>query len=441
MPSVRRDITTLTGVCGMLIVAACQPPRPVPPEPRADPCVIINDEPSDIVVAVAAPVTAAGAPVPATDAEQLVFAQLYDTLVHVDCTGVVVPALATAWSDSAGIVWRFMLRVERSFSDGAPIHAAAVMQSWSSSSVRTAFTGLSVTGSRELRAELREPVSPEFFGHPALAVGGRSHSGWPATSTGWHVAPETDVPALTTEVAAGRSLTFRVYAHDIRAAIDDAADLIVSGDGVLADHAEARGGYTATPLPWTRTYVVATASRGERTLVGDEVATALARAVRASVRPAHQPFWWDGAPCGVPGVPFRAAREARDIVYLRGDRVAQSLAERIAAQAWPAASAPPWLRAVLPAGYGAAGPPRAVPLDEPALLQALRARLPLAVVAALPRMPDPACASGSRVPVSELLGNGWQLTPLLDARDMLLHRAGAGRVTADAFGSVRILAQ
>jgi hypothetical protein len=436
MNSPRAAVIAAACACGFL-ATACRPTHPEPIEPRVDPCIIADGAPADITVAIGAAVSPGSAPAPANDAERLLFAQLYDTLVRVDCTGAVLPGIAAAWSDSGGIVWRFAIHRNLEFSDGAPIDAAAVMRSWQgSTSVANAFVDLTAISAHELRAELRVPVGAEFFGQSALAIGGARHDGWPAASGAWQVTADGPL-TLAARDTMTRSLSFHRYSQDMRSALDGAADMIASADAALADYAAARGGYTVTRLPWTRTYVLATGARSDAAVLTDDVATSLSAAVRAAVRPAQQPFWWEARACGVPGVPFRSAREARDIVFLRGDQAAQSIAERIAAQAWPRATAPSWLRALLPADYGATGAPRAVPLDEPALLQALRARLPLAVVVALPRMPDPACTTGATTLATTVLASGWQPTPLLDARDALLHRTGAGRASVDAWGTIR----
>ena len=156
------------------------------------------------------------------------------------------------------------------------------------------------------------------------------------------------------------------------------------------------------------------------------------------VRAAEPPFWWETSTCGTPGVRFANSR-ARDVVYPRDDDVARALAERVAAIAWPAAAAPGWLRDLLPAGYGTDGPPRVSGLDDDALLTAVRARLPLVVIAPMAMMFDRLCMSDAPDSLArELLTSGWRLTPALDARTVLVHRPGLGSVTADAFGRIRI---
>ena len=52
-------------------------------------------------------------PGPSNDSERLVFRQLYETLVRVDCKGRVVPGLAASWRLSIdGQTWIVTLRAE-----------------------------------------------------------------------------------------------------------------------------------------------------------------------------------------------------------------------------------------------------------------------------------------------------------------------------------------
>jgi len=69
-----------------------------------------------LTVALPGPVDPAHAPVPASDAERLVFPQLYEPLARIDCAGRMVPGLAESWSvDSGGRRWTFTLRHDAQF--------------------------------------------------------------------------------------------------------------------------------------------------------------------------------------------------------------------------------------------------------------------------------------------------------------------------------------
>src|SRR5262245_51880483 len=79
------------------------PPSPVasPPEVVTHPCALIG-EPGEPLATVALTdrVNPANAPRPSNDSERLLFRQLYESLVRVDCEGRVMPALAASWRAS-----------------------------------------------------------------------------------------------------------------------------------------------------------------------------------------------------------------------------------------------------------------------------------------------------------------------------------------------------
>jgi ABC-type transport system substrate-binding protein len=71
------------------------------------------------------------APYPSNESERLLFRQLYETLVRVDCHGRVRPGLAESWRlDANGRTWTVTLRDNARFSDGALLTAADVRASW-----------------------------------------------------------------------------------------------------------------------------------------------------------------------------------------------------------------------------------------------------------------------------------------------------------------------
>ena len=142
-------------VCLQAISACCARPAPVvvpvppvsrPPEPPA-PVLTTPDPPAATPAATIVPATvdtdecaliaAAGeaittvgltdpidpkhAPRPTNESERLLFRQLYETLVTVDCLGRVRPALAASWRlDADGRTWILALRENARFADGTP---------------------------------------------------------------------------------------------------------------------------------------------------------------------------------------------------------------------------------------------------------------------------------------------------------------------------------
>jgi hypothetical protein len=432
-------------------------------EPVSALCIVADAERRDrLKLAVAEPIARANAPVPRNAAERLVFRQLYETLVRVDCDGRVRPALAESWTvDETGRAWQFRLRRDARFADGSPAMPADVVASWSAPAAAEARTAAGITGVADagggvLLVALRTPIDgAHVFAHAALAVA-RPAAGnaWPAGSGGYRVdAADRRVLRLISGDDAShppRALAFHVSTSpDSRAALDAGADALVASDAAALAYARALGGYAVTPLPWSRTYVFATRGPGEDAHVPAAALESLATlTLRGAARPAQQALWWREPTCRVPepaapmpagGVP---AVGGGAIVYERGDAAGRAIAERLVALAWPAGSAPAWLRALLPRDYGARGtPPTALGLDRGALLDALARPGGLAFVLALPRTGGAVCAApaiaGDAALHSLLFGTrDWRVTPLLDARDHLIHRTGLGRVIVDGDGAL-----
>ena len=133
------------------------------------------------------------APVPRNRAERLVFAQLYETLVRVDCEGALSPGLAAHWSCGAdSTVWVFTLREGAHTWDGERLTAVDVWRSWQENRAAPVDDGaspwnwfdprtgsVSVLDARRLAVRLPEPqrMFPLLLAHPATAVAVR-RPGW-----------------------------------------------------------------------------------------------------------------------------------------------------------------------------------------------------------------------------------------------------------------------
>src|SRR5207237_9966812 len=94
------------------------------------------------------PVAPPAATRPHTRAERFVFAQLYETLIHVDCQGRVLPALARSWEQGPDGHWTVTLRSDARFWDGAPVTTRDALASWRArdSSLARATTALADRG-------------------------------------------------------------------------------------------------------------------------------------------------------------------------------------------------------------------------------------------------------------------------------------------------------
>jgi len=409
---------------------------------------------------------------------RVVLRQLYQTLVEVDCEGRARPGLARSWShDDEGRRWRFTLRPDARFWDGAPVTAEAVAHGWLSGDGPAAprpgvprIVSASVTGPLELSVVLRDPTrAPERFARVTAAVTGEGRvGGWPMGSGAYRpVTLPTAAGEVALVAAAGdpRSpLAFVVQAGgDGRAALDAGADVLVTADPAVLAYARALPGLSIAALPWSRTYVLAAA---ESDAWGQEVPPTapaealegLARgAVRADARPALAPFWWHEGGCGgeavTPGsAPAAARRVGRAdpgararVAYPRGDAVAREIAERLVALAGRGSAVPAWLVTAVPGLPSAGGDLVAAGLDPAALARAARDGDALAFVAPVPRAPGGACTS-SLLAAEDEVGralfapdSGLRLTPLVDVRPSLILRQGVGGIALDGDGTLRFI--
>lgn len=251
----------------------------------------------ELVVGLQGGVDPAHAPVPRDDAERTVFAQLYQTLVAVDCRGEARPALAAAWDVAdQGRRWTFHLRAARAW-NGAVVGAADVARSLAAAGVG-ALQSLAVVDDRTLALELSVPVTAAFFARPALAVAlADSAGGWPMGTGPYRPAslptwPAGSGPAGTVRLvsSSGGVAEFRTVSGDPRNALDAGVDLLVTRDPATIEYAAATGSYRSAPLPWDRVYLLLAPGdpwQGRVVAATDGELEALARdAVRVQARPA-----------------------------------------------------------------------------------------------------------------------------------------------------------
>lgn len=454
-----------------LVAAACGPsagPGPVVPGRLgvAAECVLgpNTDRAEPTVVALLGPVDSAHAPRPAGAAERLVFRQLYETLVRVDCSGRVLPELAAHWrADVDGRRWTFTLRYGARFWDGIPVTAGDVRAAWAG---RTAdgIARLTVDDDHTLTVELDEPAdSPRRFAHPDLAVARPlPESPWPLGSGAFWIGGGGPADGSATLIARPvapapgaprHEIVFQLAtSRDGRDLLDaGTVDVFVTDDRATLDYAATLRGIEVRPLAWDRTYVLLAPSRVSGRGAGaasPRFRDLLAReAVQADARGAEPPWWWAGADaCGrAADAGPRAAVTPRAgrgrIVFDRADQAAWDLAARIVALAGADAGADGVSVATLVPAVAGGGRVAALGLTADTLAAALAAGGELVYVVALPRRPLDACAA-----VRRLVGAApWlagadldrALVPLVDVRPSLVTRRGVGGVTADYDGTLR----
>lgn len=385
----------------------------------------------------------ARAPLPANDTERLVFRQLYETLIRLDCAGEIRPALAERWSvDRTGLVWTFVLR-DAQFADGTSLTASAVRESWLRRGNEGTWPGLgvasvAVAAEQTLVLTLADPHTevPAWLAEPAFAVAGTNGAdSWPGSSGVYRpesagVAVPRDSATLLPPLAVRGG-----PGTDPRDLIDAGADLLVTRDATAIQYAAGRPDLLTFALPWDRTYVLVSLTPMGAKLAGEGITgdsaggarfrSALARdAVSADARGAEPPFWWEaGVRCstssGAPASPHGSRLPGGGrVAYPQGDRTARELAARLVALIGTTGTAP----------LVAAG------LSPVAFATSVSAGDAAGFVLPLARRAPASCHDRPAWPA------GATVFPLVDTRARLVVRRGAGPITLDADGTPRIIA-
>jgi hypothetical protein len=330
------------------------------------------------------------APVPTNDGERLLFRNIFPTLVSIDCEGTAHPELASAWyADVPGRRWIFTLADS---SDAAgPRAADRIISDWQLRRSEVSALGVqsaSVDSNGHLVVTMRDSLDslPTLFADPVLSI--------------------------TREIPNRRPVNFIAKPHsDPRDLLDSGADLLVSRDPALVEYAGGKSGFTLFPLPWSRTYIMvqpAGSTSLPRTVAGD--------AVRADSRIAKPPFWWEqlaGACAGSTAASPSAV--SNRVVYVRGDLIAQGLAERIVALT------------------GSGETLRAAALEPLEFSQALESGGERAFIMAAPRQSLAGCRRFGGWPA------GSRVEPLIDTRATAIVRRGSPGLRVDWDGTPRVL--
>jgi hypothetical protein len=344
--------------------ADCSPPHHPAAAAPADACVLGSPVASSVrtgdslVVASPAVVDEGHAPWPTNDGERFAFAQVYETLIDVDCDGRPLPALAQSWTrDATGTRATFVLRAGARFSSGDFVTSRAVVSAWRTTATsskgaaivvrqlaRQLADGATVVDDRTLTVSLPD-TSWRALAEPALAVfEPRPDESVPIGSGPYRIerAASSVIVLTPTDSASGpRVVVASTQDADARDAIDAGAALVLDAAQPAASYAHSRPGLAVVTLPWTRTYVLIAPNGAVGVLPAATpesmaaLRASLARdAVRAEARAATPPYWWvDRSECG-----FMDANDARPapvpaaaIAYRDDDLVARGLAERLVA--------------------------------------------------------------------------------------------------------------
>ena len=434
---------------------------PEPPAPTM-PAAAVDTDDCRVIAAAGEPIATVGlsepidprhAPRPANEGERLLFRQVYETLVAVDCLGRIRPALAASWRlDADERKWMVTLRENARFADGSPVTADDVRASLSGDSDRNQLhpvESIITIDDRTLAIALRhgrlDADAARVLAHPDLAISKPvADSAWPLGTRSAQVAPPVDEkqprPSTFTITRDGLPpLRFIVTSRDARDLLDAGVDLVLTRDPAALDYARTLPQFQTMPLAWQRTHVLLTPDRPR----GSAMLTAEARqvladdAVRGEARGAREPFWWQTAGCDVlPSPPRGRTSPAPRIVYGAGDPASRDLSERFVALVRAGGSAATTgLDALLP-DRPARTYERAVGMSGPALAQALRLGADAGYVVSIDTRPLDPCRD-----LRWLLGVApWldpdAIVPLIETRLQAVVRRGRSGVAAEWDGGL-----
>ena len=301
-------------------------------------------------VALTERVDSANAPHPSNEGERLLFRQLYETLIQVDCLGRAVPGLAESWRlDTDGLTWIVTLRENARFSDGTLVTANDVHASWTRDGigdelrrdVNRVVQSVVAVNDREVAITLvrHRADAPMPLAHQDLAIARRvAGSPWPlGTRPGWMVGNVQRQGSATSVVTLTRdnvpAIRFLVAPGDPRDLLDQDIDLLLTRDPVALNYAATLPQFQSVPLPWQRTHVLLTPGRSRPSpSLSPEARQVLADdAVRGEARGAQDSFWWHTVPdCEVaPLQPRSPSSPSLRIVYDANDGAGRDLAERL----------------------------------------------------------------------------------------------------------------
>ena len=385
----------LLAACLLGGLAGCGRGAP-PPAPAAAPLPACTLSPtatgSRDTLAILVPGTPALATPPeaADEGEALLYRQVYETLVELDCHGRAAPGLATDWRREAEPhTWTFTLREGARFSDGTPVTGEAVQAGWSPlrESGRLYELGVEATATanpRTIQVVLRDTSAaamPAILGDPRLAVvhrvrGSDGHAG----SGAYRVIPASSpvtLAALDGRASVGRLVFMPLGRSDPRDRMERDADFVITGDPGVIAYARTRGALEVRSLPWSHTYrlVIPGADSLRAPANLDALRRSLADlVVSADARPAT----------AGPGACIGASTSPNPrLVYPAGDATAAQLASRLVALSIGPDRDYPWL-----ALLGRTPGLRAVPLGPTEFDASLAGSLDAGYVTRGP-VPDP----------------------------------------------------
>jgi Bacterial extracellular solute-binding proteins, family 5 Middle len=444
-------------------VAATTPPPPPPPaappaEPDAqtdkdtdgDGCALIAEPGEPIAtIALVERIDPSHAPYPQNESERLLFRQIYETLIRVDCNGRVRPGLAASWRlEADGHTWIVTLRDGVQFTDGTAVTSGTVRESWAgdygtdlSRAARRLLKSAAAIDDRTLAITLRNPDSgdPLALAHTDLAVvRDVPGSPWPLGTRGVSVEPGTPTALAEQVLALKRNdlppLRVIAAARDPRDLLGAGIDLLVTRDPATLAYAATLPEFQQVPMEWQRTQVLLQPGRPHASpaLSEDGRQRLAADAIRGEARGAVGPFWWETTQ-DCDGLSDRLQPQlplTPRIVHDGNDAAARDLAERLVAVARASGPAAPAIANALLPDRPRRDYQRTAALTGAPLLQAIRRGADAGYILSMDRRPFDPC----REFAVTMEGAPWldreTIVPIADTRlHAIVRRGKAGAAT------------
>jgi hypothetical protein len=433
---------------------------PRPAEAVTSECALVATRGEPLAtVGLAEPVNPANAPRPSNEGERLLFRQLYETLIRVNCLGRPEPGLAASWRlDADGRTWVVTLRADARFADGTPVTANDVRVSWSRDGggddlrqdVRRLVQSVAAVNERDLAVTLarHRTDAPLALAHQDLAIARRtSVSPWPVgTRSGWMAADDSRQGRVATMVTVTRAelpaIRFLVAPGDPRDLLDKDIDLLVTRDPVALDYASTLSQFQSVPLSWRQTRVLLSPGRPRSSpaLSADASRVLADDALRGEARGVEGPFWWQGlSDCVAPTPPAPSqSSPIPRVVYDASDGAARDLAERLVGLSRASSpAAGPFLDALLPDRPGRQFQ-RANGLTGDALAVARRRGADAAYIAAIESRPLEPCREVKVMMEAAPWLDPETIVPLVETRLRAVIRRERSGVTVDWDGGLLI---
>ena len=432
-------------VCVQAIAACSARPAPVvaPAPVAATPPAAVDTDDCALIAPAGDPIATVGltdrvdpqhAPRPANDSERVLFRQLYETLVTVDCLGRVRPGLAASWRlDADGRTWLITLRENAGFADGTLLTASDLVASWSGDGNRDQLHPVESIAAVDdhavaitFKRQRGDVDALQVLAHPDLSIAKPVvYSPWPLGTRSARIAAQIEpsqeqrLPVIIVTRDNLPPLQFIVAPGDARDLLDAGADLVLTRDPAALDYARTLPQFQTLPLAWQRTHVLIPGRSGPSAPLSAPARQVLADdAVRGEARGAQEPFWWQTVRgCDVLLSPPRSrTAPAPRIVYDASDAAARDLAERFV-------------------GLGRTYE-RALGLTGDALAQAIRLGGDAGYIVSVDSRPVDPCRDLQSVIGAAPWLDPETIVPLVDTRLQAVVRRGRSGVSADWDGGL-----